>query len=130
MPYKYKRRLNIAIDFDGTITESNSYPRIGKLRPYAKQVINKLRDLGNYIYLWTCRTGATLEDAKAFLAVNGIELDGYNEGPSTGSPKLIADVYIDDMAYPNNGEIDWVAIAKSFDIDIEDLENGDNQDEV
>jgi hypothetical protein len=49
-------------------------------------------------------------------------MDAYNAGPSTGSPKLIAAVYIDDSAYPNNGEIDWLKVAKFFDIPKEELE--------
>ena len=118
--YRYKQKLNIAVDFDGTLVEGNNYPRIGKLKPYAKQVIQELQERGNYVYLWTCREGQALEDAKNFLEENGIELDGYNEGPSTGSPKLIADVYIDDVAYPNNFDIDWEDVAGYFDIDLED----------
>ena len=104
----------IAIDFDGTITTKNEYPKIGEIRPYCKETINALRKVGHFCYLWTCRQGKDLEAAKKFLNENGIELDAYNEGPSTGSPKLVADVYIDDAAYPNNGKIDWLEVAKYF----------------
>ena len=105
----------IAIDFDGTITTKNEYPKIGELRPFVREAILFLRkNLGCYCYLWTCRTGASLEAAKKFLNENGIELDNYNDGPSTGSRKLVADIYIDDAAYPNNGEIDWFQILKFY----------------
>lgn len=112
-------QLHVAVDFDGTIVEGNNYPRIGKLRPYAKQVLNKMSKHGYYLYLWTCRTGEVLQDAIEFLHQNGIYLDSYNKGPSTGSPKLIADVYIDDAAYPNAGTIDWLEVAKYFGIEVD-----------
>ncbi len=105
----------VAIDFDGTITTKNEFPKINEIRPHAKEVIDFLQnELGCFCYLWTCRTGKSLDEAKEFLKKNGIELNAYNEGPSTGSPKLIADVYIDDAAYPNNGEIDWLKIKEFF----------------
>ena len=110
----------ISVDFDGTITDRNEFPKIGNLRPYAKEVIQKLQDKGYFVYLWTCRHADTLEDAKNFLEENGIKLNGYNEGPWTGSLKLIADVYIDDMAYPNNGKIDWKEVAEYFNIELDD----------
>lgn len=104
----------IAIDFDGTITSRNNFPEISPIRPYAKEVIAALRADGWYCYLWTCRTDKTLVKAINFLNENGIELDSYNKGPSTGSPKLIATTYIDDAAYPNHGYIDWEQVAKYF----------------
>lgn len=106
----------IAIDFDGTITKENKYPNIGEIRPYAAKVIHALQDRGYFCYLWTCRTGASLDAAKKWLEEQDIHLDAYNKGPSTGSPKLIATVYIDDAAYPNNGQIDWLQVADFFDI--------------
>ena len=115
-------RFPIAIDFDGTITKTNDFPNIGEIRPYAAKVIHALQDRGYFCYLWTCRAGETLEAAVNWLNANGIKMDAYNAGPSTGSPKLIAAVYIDDSAYPNNGEIDWLKVAKFFDIPKEELE--------
>ena len=106
----------IAIDFDGTITKENIYPNIGEIRPYAAKVIKALRRRGYFCYLWTCRTGESLYQAEQWLDAHGIELDAYNNGPSTGSPKLIASVYIDDAAFPNNGDIDWREVAGYFGI--------------
>ena len=117
MNVKNKHRA-IAIDFDGTITQASTYPMISPIRPYAAEVINALQENGYYCYLWTCRHGTSLTNAIQWLKSNGIELDGYNSGPCTGSPKLVADVYIDDAAYPNNGTIDWLEIAKYFGISI------------
>lgn len=111
----------IAIDFDGTITIKNEYPHIGEIRPYAASVIKALQDRGYYCYLWTCRNGKELFEAAQWLKSKNIVMDAYNKGPSTGSPKLIASVYIDDSAYPNNGNIDWLSVADYFDIPREDL---------
>jgi hypothetical protein len=108
--------VTIAIDFDGTITQRNEYPNIGEIRPYAAEVIKVFQKRGYFCYLWTCRHGKDLYAAEDFLKENGIQMDAYNKGPSTGSPKLIANVYIDDAAYPNNGNIDWLDIAKYFGI--------------
>lgn len=106
----------IAIDFDGTITKTNEYPNIGEIRPHAVKVIKALQKRGYFCYLWTCRTGQSLENAIRWLAERGIILDSYNDGPSTGSLKRIASVYIDDAAYPNKGEIDWLEVARYFNI--------------
>lgn len=108
----------IAIDFDGTITTKNSYPVLSEIRPYCKEVIAELQKQGYFCYLWTCRIGKELDEAIEFLKENGIELDAYNDGPSTGSRKLVASYYIDDRAWPNNGDIDWLKIAESFGIKV------------
>lgn len=106
--------MYIAVDFDGTITKENKYPEIGELRPYAKEIINALRNKGHKLYLWTCRNNKELKDAINFLSDNGIELDGYNNCDyEFGNRKMIAQLYIDDRAYPCK-EIDWIEIYENI----------------
>jgi len=56
----------IAVDFDGTLS-MGPYPEIGNPKPYAVEMMNKLKDDGHYIILWTCRRGERLEDALNWL---------------------------------------------------------------
>ena len=102
--------MNIAVDFDGTVTMNNCYPKIDNIRPYVKEVINKLREKGHKLYLWTCRQNKELEDAIEFLNDNEIYFDGYNRCDyEFGNRKMIAELYIDDRSYPIR-EIDWLEI--------------------
>ena len=59
----------IAVDFDGTLS-MGPYPEIGNPKPYAVEMMNKLKDDGHYIILWTCRRGERLEDALNWLLVS------------------------------------------------------------
>ena len=87
----------IAIDFDGTVVD-NCWPRIGEEVPGAVDALMALVVAGHDLVLWTCRCDAPLEDAVAWFADRGIPLAGVNESPrGVGiSPKLSADLYIDD----------------------------------
>lgn len=103
----------IAIDYDNTITVKDSYPNIGVIDPKAIDVINKLKDRGHTLCLWTCRSyeTGTLQEALEALKKAGIEFDYINESPyNTGSPKIVADIYIDDRAF--GGIVDWNIIEK------------------
>lgn len=91
-----------AIDFDGTIVE-NSYPKIGSLRPEAELFIRSIKANGNQFILWTCRTGALLDEAVRFLREHDIAPDYVNENTpesiehfGNDSRKIFADIYIDD----------------------------------
>lgn len=112
----------IAVDFDGTITKENIYPDIGELREGAIETLLALQDLGNTVCLWTCRNGRPLAEALAALEQLGFKPDYVNCGPyTTGSAKMVADVYIDDAAWPNVGmplekRVDWKQI-KEFLVD-------------
>ena len=87
----------IAVDFDGTITEKNCFPEIGKIREHVEDAIRNLQNAGHKVVLWTCREGKHLDEARVFLRLNGIELDGFNYSPyQLQSRKIVADVYIDD----------------------------------
>ena len=110
----------IAIDFDGTITVNNAYPNIGELRPHVIEAIKNIQSHGHKCFLWTCRGGKELEEAKQCLEKHGLIMDGYNESPldyiNPSCRKPIADLYIDDRAFPvpfsprnpeNNFFMDW-----------------------
>ena len=93
----------IAIDFDGTITDSQftDFPATGNIMPGARRVINYLHDqLGIKIIIWTCRSlPAELEAMKKFLKDNGVQYDAINANnfvPFVNTPKIYADIYIDD----------------------------------
>jgi uncharacterized HAD superfamily protein len=96
-----KRKLVIAIDFDGTIVE-HEFPIIGKLKNEAKRVINRISEKHEVI-IWTCRSLTEhIDDLKCFLEINGINYTKINENSDCVSfgcvPKIYADLYIDDRA--------------------------------
>lgn len=92
--------MNIAIDFDGTLV-SHQYPYIGK-DIGAVPVVKKLIDNGHNIILNTMRFDKTLDEAVDWCKSKGIVLYGVNINPTqrrwTKSPKVEADIYIDDAA--------------------------------
>ena len=114
----------IAVDFDGTIVE-DKYPKIGKLRENAIEVLKKLQEEGHYIILWTCRDGSELEEAVLFLNENGFVPDKINDHsdrmielyPNSKSKKVYADIYIDDRnfsSYCNDMFLNWKFIYKAI----------------
>ena len=86
----------IAVDFDGTVV-THAYPHIGSV-----PVLRELIDNGCRLILYTMRSGKLLDDAAAWFARNDIPLYAVNENPAqkewTESPKVFADLYIDDSA--------------------------------
>lgn len=120
---KLKWKL-FAIDFDNTITEGNYHPLNLNvpIRDFAKEVIDKIRDHGGKVAIWTCRTGDDAEMVKLILMDNQIRYDVFNENfPEISdefggeSRKVFADLYIDDsgISYKATGkEIDWLEIDK------------------
>lgn len=95
-----KQRI-IAVDFDGTLTTISMFPRIG---PPNKKLINELIRLKNeksvILILWTVRSDRYLREAVEWCKNYGLEFDKINENwnPMFGSPKIYADVYLDDRA--------------------------------
>lgn len=90
----------VAVDFDGTICK-HDYPRLGAPVPGALKGLRQLIKQGNKIVVWTMRSGSTLRDAERYLEQHGIKLYGLNNVPCrewSMSPKIDADVYIDDKA--------------------------------
>ncbi len=92
------RQNVIAIDFDGTVV-THEYPTIGR-DAGAVPVLKELIDRGYRLLLLTMRDGKLLEDAKRWFADREIPLWAVNNNPEqrswTGSPKVYANLYIDD----------------------------------
>ena len=92
--------MYIAIDFDGTCV-THDYPRIGK-DINAVNVLKKLVANGHKLILNTMRSGKELKEAINWFKKNDIELYGTNKNPTqkkwTNSPKVYANLYIDDAA--------------------------------
>jgi hypothetical protein len=72
-------------------------------------------DRGHKIVLNTMRSGIKLNDAVKAIENSGIKLYGVNKTPGqdkfTSSPKVYADIYIDDLAIGipklDDGTLDW-----------------------
>lgn len=94
----------IAVNFDGTITEENSYPNIGIIRTSFVDWLKERQKLGYKLILWTCRTGNALLDAIHACEDHHLMFDAVNENlyekyvDKNISRKIIADLYIDDRA--------------------------------
>lgn len=90
----------IAIDFDGTVV-THAYPEIGE-EIGAEEVLRELTEKGYRLILYTLRHGETLRQAVAWFRTRKIPLWAVNENPEqrrwSRSPKIYADLYIDDSA--------------------------------
>lgn len=101
----------IAIDFDGTITDKNEFPQIGKWKEHAIEAIKNIQCHGHNCILWTCREGYYLDLAKEALEKEGLKLSGYNYSPyQLQSRKIVADIYIDDKNVFMVDDVDWYKI--------------------
>lgn len=94
----------IAVDFDGTIVE-NVFPDVGIPVPGAIKWMKKWISEGHRVILWTCRNDIGegenyLSEAVKYCQDNGVEFFQVNTNPQTWtqSPKIYANVYIDDKA--------------------------------
>lgn len=114
---KLKFKL-FAIDFDDTIAYSD-FPDILGVRPHALRVMEKIKEHGGIIMVWTARSD--LKPVKDFLDFSMIPYDGINEDFEEvaaeyegQSRKIFADVYIDDRNLETrlNGGIDWLEIER------------------
>ncbi len=119
------RPLYLAVDFDDTLCIRTEWG--GALRGRANNpVINLVRELksrGWKIVLWTCRSGKTLEDAVKWCEEFNVPIDFVNENPEAvqwfrdqfniaindWSPKIYADVYLDDSAINPMGYFNGVS---------------------
>ncbi len=97
----------ICVDFDGTIVD-HRYPELGQPVPEALTWLKRLQSCGARLILYTMRSeegvaGNTLAPAVRYLQEQGIEFYGVNNHPGqqswTSSPKVYADLYIDDAAF-------------------------------
>lgn len=113
----------IAVDFDGTCV-THDYPYIGS-DIGAVPVLRELADAGYHLVLNTMRSGRLEKDAVKWFKENDIPLYGVNCNPDqrswTSSPKVYADLYIDDSALgiplktsPTSTRpfVDWVAVRE------------------
>ena len=91
----------IAVDFDGTCVEHN-YPAIGMEVEGAVDVLRALNKRGHRIILNTMRSGEKLDAEVKWFRDRKVELWAVNRNPEqeelTSSPKVYADLYIDDSA--------------------------------
>lgn len=91
----------IAVDFDGTCVE-HDYPSVGIDVEGAVEVLRAIVAKRHRLILFTMRSGSKLDDAVKWFRDRKIELWGINENPEqrewTSSPKVYADLYIDDSA--------------------------------
>jgi len=100
----------VGCDFDGTVTETNEFPRIGKLRPGIKELLLRIKAAGHDVVLTTCRNGSYLTSAIRFIEQNGFGcvFSAYNAQSRFAPPGLSGKVYahflLDDSATP--GEFD------------------------
>jgi hypothetical protein len=104
------KKLVIAVDFDGTLCEF-AFPKIGNQLPYQKELMDTLiqmREGGHKLILWTNRGDnkkyPVLTEAINWCKEKGLEFDAINQNLpkqkkiSGYSPKIMADIYIDDKA--------------------------------
>lgn len=94
-------RWTIAIDFDGTCVE-HDYPAVGMDVEGAVDTLRALNKRGHRLILYTMRSGEKLETALKWFKERKITLWAVNCNPEqrewTESPKVFADLYIDDSA--------------------------------
>ena len=88
----------IAIDYDGTITESKPFPIKANIREEACIYIPKLYQLGHQLILWTARKEPYYTECiKALQDCNLLQYFTFNYDVGyTG--KVIADIYLDDRS--------------------------------
>ena len=116
-------QLVIAVDFDGTCV-THEYPYMGS-DIGAVPVLKELSDAGYRLVLNTMRSGKTEKEAVKWFKQNNIPLYGVNSNPDqkswTKSPKVFADLYIDDSALgvpltssPSSTRpyVDWVKVRE------------------
>ena len=116
-------QMVIAVDFDGTCV-THDYPYIGS-DIGAVPVLKELVDAGYNLVLNTMRSGRLEKDAVRWFKENNIPLYGVNCNPDqkswTSSPKVFADLYIDDAALgiplktsqtSTRPFVDWVEVRK------------------
>jgi guanylate kinase len=113
------RKLTLSFDFDNCVSIGTCYPRIGKLRPFAKEVIKKCYHLGHTVIINTCRTGEHAMECYHFLTERGIPYSYINENShelikryGTDTRKISADLYFDDRSTP----IDWRKIGMTIEL--------------
>lgn len=115
----------IAVDFDGTIVK-HAYPEIGEEIKGAFLWMNKWKQAGARLILYTMRSQDDLKEAYAFCRERGVDFWALNENPTQGdwtvSPKVFADIYVDDSAFgcpktidkKGNVHVDWSVVGPAI----------------
>ena len=115
-----KYQFILAVDFDGTITDANEFPYIGKLKEGAAEELTKLHDVGVIIILWTCREGIYLTEAVTYCRQHGVPIDYVNQNVPAienapdidlfAKRKIFANKYVDDANI--DGFSGWEAVSR------------------
>lgn len=99
-----KKKLVIAVDFDGTIVEE-AFPGIGAIKNRTVELMKQAMDNGHTVIVWTARSGLALDSAVRFLDENNIPYHYVNENPEDEyairgeqGRKLFCNYYLDDRA--------------------------------
>lgn len=127
--YSPETHKYVAVDFDGTIIEEGHFPEIKNFLPHAIETLQMMKDAGYELVIWTCRGGDvtfSLVDQRLLilnelenqgLDIEGIEVNRhfpeYYEKYKGNSPKVYADVYIDNSAYGLD-KVGWLGIREAF----------------
>lgn len=92
-----------AVDFDGTINLSETYPQLGDPNLELIGFLKSRQQSGDKVILWTCREGDLLKSAVKFCKNYGLEFDAVNDNVRenvecfrNNCRKVFADYYIDD----------------------------------
>ena len=116
----------VAVDFDGTLSHSD-YPAADNLDMKGIGLLKEFRANGGKVILWTCRHGEALDFAVESCHKAGLDFDAINENESEHlkqwqenhgvpnevySPKVYADLYIDDKSLIGYKEIPWDEIRE------------------
>ncbi len=110
---KDRKIPTVAVDLDGTLATYDHWrgeDHFGEVRPGAKKALEEFQRRGYRIIIWTTR--GNKEKVKQFLHDNDLPFSYLNinpDQPPGSSPKVIADLYIDDRALAADGP--WKAIA-------------------
>ncbi|MGI4021066.1 MAG: hypothetical protein ACRYFA_06130 [Janthinobacterium lividum] len=112
----------IGLDFDGTVV-THEFPEMGNDIPNCLETLKRITDQDGKLVLITMRSGKALAEAVAYLTYHKIPLFGVNNNPSqqSKSPKIFANIYIDDAALgcplinselSSNAYVDWEQVEK------------------
>lgn len=101
----HNRKKTIAVDFDGTLTVSSAWPKIGAPNwPVINRAIQEKQN-GAALILWTCREGKLLDEAISACSSWGLTFDAVNDSTEEwkkffgNSPRKVgADEYWDDRS--------------------------------
>lgn len=92
----------VAIDFDGTI-HTGEYPAIGQPATDAVKYIQRIKQDGHTIIIWSSRNGVPYREMVSWLDRYGIPYDTINQSAPENlrqygldTRKVYADIYIDD----------------------------------